>query len=131
MLLNIFIFISVLRVFSIIGKNSIYLMLESNSSVQNSYLSRATHRGKLSHIQGKQALTISFQDNYLDAYVRVIKETDPTKTSLVFSCGMGAVRTTYAMVAALLVRRKQIMALGYKDPFMVKGANTPSGFSTV
>lgn len=44
---------------------------------------------------------------------------------------MGAVRTTYAMVAALLVRRKQIMALGYKDPFMVKGANTPSGFSTV
>lgn len=55
MLLNILIFISVLIVFSIIGKNSIYLMLESNSSVQNSYLTRATHRGKLSHIQGKQS----------------------------------------------------------------------------
>lgn len=38
------------------------------------------------------------QDNYLDAYVRVIEGTDPFKTSLIFSCGMGAVRTTFAMV---------------------------------
>ncbi|KAI5118140.1 hypothetical protein M0805_001739 [Coniferiporia weirii] len=70
------------------------------------------------------------EDNYLDAYVRVIKETDPTKTSLVFSCGMGAVRTTFAMVAALLVRRKQVVARGLEDPFLTKGSSTTSGFST-
>ncbi|KAG6837385.1 hypothetical protein H0H93_010544 [Arthromyces matolae] len=56
-------------------------------------------------------------DNYLDAYLRVIRETDPLKTSLVFSCGMGAVRTTFAMVAASLVRRKQLIALGMHDPY--------------
>ncbi|KAJ2917438.1 hypothetical protein MD484_g2994, partial [Candolleomyces efflorescens] len=44
----------------------------------------------------------NIEDNYLDAYLDVIRSTDPTKTSLVFSCGMGAVRTTFAMVAASL-----------------------------
>src|SRR5688572_21367621 len=58
-----------------------------------------------------------FQDNYLDAYINVIQDTDPLKTSLVFSCGMGAVRTTYAMVAACIVRRKRVMELGWPDPF--------------
>lgn len=47
------------------------------------------------------------EDNYLDAYLRIIKSTTPSKTSLVFSCGMGAVRTTFAMVAALVVRKKK------------------------
>jgi len=72
------------------------------------------------------------QDNYLDAYVRVIKECDPLKTSLVFSCGMGAVRTTFAMVAALLVRRKQLLIRGLEDPFHMKStiSHTSSGFST-
>ncbi|KAF8199666.1 inositol hexakisphosphate-domain-containing protein [Pholiota molesta] len=60
------------------------------------------------------------EDNYLDAYLRVIRETDPTKTALVFSCGMGAVRTTFAMVAASLVRRKQIMNQGGPDPYAMK-----------
>ncbi|KAL5486072.1 hypothetical protein ACEPAI_7116 [Sanghuangporus weigelae] len=70
------------------------------------------------------------EDNYLDAYIRVIKQTDPIKASLVFSCGMGAVRTTFAMVAALLVRRKQITTRGLGDPFLSRGSNSPSGFST-
>ena len=52
------------------------------------------------------------EDNYLDAYLRLIKPTSPLKTSLVFSCGMGAVRTTFAMVGALVVRRKQLELLG-------------------
>ncbi|KZP23754.1 hypothetical protein FIBSPDRAFT_1042612 [Athelia psychrophila] len=47
------------------------------------------------------------EDNYLDAYLRIIKSTIPSKTSLVFSCGMGAVRTTFAMVTALVVRKKK------------------------
>lgn len=57
------------------------------------------------------------QDNYLDAYLRVIKNTDPVRSALVFSCGMGAVRTTFAMVAAVIVRRKMLLARGLEDPY--------------
>ncbi|KDQ57083.1 hypothetical protein JAAARDRAFT_194263 [Jaapia argillacea MUCL 33604] len=75
------------------------------------------------------------EDNYLDAYLRVIKNTDPLATALVFSCGMGAVRTTFAMVAASLVRRKQIIKSGMEDPYakrviglgMVPGGGLPLG----
>ncbi|KZT41862.1 hypothetical protein SISSUDRAFT_1069720 [Sistotremastrum suecicum HHB10207 ss-3] len=60
------------------------------------------------------------EDNYLDAYVRVLnseKASDVHSTSLVFNCGMGVVRTTFAMVAASLVRRKQLLIKGLADPF--------------
>ncbi|KDR78950.1 hypothetical protein GALMADRAFT_244621 [Galerina marginata CBS 339.88] len=70
------------------------------------------------------------EDNYLDAYLRVIRETDPTETALVFSCGMGAVRTTFAMVAASLVRRKQIMSRGGPDPYAIKSVNAPIPLSS-
>ncbi|CAK5269481.1 unnamed protein product [Mycena citricolor] len=49
--------------------------------------------------------------NYLDAYLRVIRTCDPRSTSLVFSCGMGAVRTTFAMVAAAVMRKRQLALL--------------------
>ncbi|KAJ7063606.1 inositol hexakisphosphate-domain-containing protein [Mycena amicta] len=66
------------------------------------------------------------EDNYLDAYLRVIRTTDPLRTALVFSCGMGAVRTTFAMVAACIVRRKQLIVRGLADPYAMKGtSNTP------
>lgn len=73
------------------------------------------------------------QDNYLDAYVNVIRNLDPLKTALVFSCGMGAVRTTFAMVAASIVRRKQLIARGLPDPYATKNGGIPSssGTSTV
>lgn len=61
------------------------------------------------------------EDNYLDAYLRLIKPTSPLKTSLVFSCGMGAVRTTFAMVGALVVRRKQLELLGASSNFSSPG----------
>ncbi|OJA21653.1 hypothetical protein AZE42_09324 [Rhizopogon vesiculosus] len=57
------------------------------------------------------------EDNYLDAYLRVIKNTDPVRSALVFSCGMGAVRTTFAMIAAVIVRRKMMLARGLEDPY--------------
>ncbi|KAG1852700.1 inositol hexakisphosphate-domain-containing protein [Suillus subluteus] len=57
------------------------------------------------------------EDNYLDAYLRVIKNTDPVRSALVFSCGMSAVRTTFAMVAAVIVRRKMLLARGSEDPY--------------
>ncbi|KAF7336949.1 hypothetical protein MVEN_02131300 [Mycena venus] len=67
------------------------------------------------------------EDNYLDAYLRVIRATDPLSTALVFCCGMGAVRTTFAMVAASIVRRKQLIVRGLPDPYAMKhnGLTTP------
>jgi hypothetical protein len=80
------------------------------------------------------------EDNYLDAYVRVIRNLDPLRSALVFTCGMGAVRTTFAMVAATIVRRKQLISRGVPDPYAPKhtngtnparpnssGAGTPAG----
>nr|KIR85732.1 hypothetical protein I308_03840 [Cryptococcus tetragattii IND107] len=67
------------------------------------------------------------EHNYLDAYVSVLKNADPQTTALVFNCGMGVVRTTFAMCAAMLVRRKQLLLLGLEDPF---ASVTSSGFTT-
>jgi hypothetical protein len=73
----------------------------------------------------------------VDAYLQVINNADPLRTSLVFSCGMGAVRTTFAMTAACLVRRRQLMLRGLPDPYANKLLNTPhasspaSGVNTV
>jgi hypothetical protein len=46
-----------------------------------------------------------------------LKNASPLTTPIVFNCGMGAVRTTYAMVAACIVRRKQCIQLGLNDPY--------------
>ncbi|KAL4066939.1 inositol hexakisphosphate-domain-containing protein [Scleroderma yunnanense] len=79
------------------------------------------------------------EDNYLDAYLHVIKNTDPLRSALVFSCGMGAVRTTFAMVAALIVRRNMIIRRGFDDPYANKSflslihsnaSNGTSGYNT-
>ncbi|KAF8176691.1 inositol hexakisphosphate-domain-containing protein [Mycena galopus ATCC 62051] len=72
------------------------------------------------------------EDNYLDAYLRVIRATDPLRTALVFCCGMGAVRTTFAMVAASIVRRKQLIVRGLPDPYATKqnGPATPVRIGT-
>ena len=71
------------------------------------------------------------QDNYLDAYARIIRNTDPLRTALVFNCGMGAVRTTFSMVAACILRRKQLIERGFEDPFIGKTGSQRSGVSTV
>ncbi|KAI0330242.1 hypothetical protein GY45DRAFT_1323965 [Cubamyces sp. BRFM 1775] len=70
------------------------------------------------------------EDNYLDAYLRVIKDKDPLSTCLVFNCGMGAVRTTFAMVAACIVRRKQLLDRGLQDPYAARSVGSTSGLST-
>ena len=58
-----------------------------------------------------------------------MKRVDPLRTPIVFNCGMGAVRTTYAMVAACLIRRKQYMSLGMRDPFVRRGKTPPSSLA--
>ncbi|OCF37043.1 hypothetical protein I316_00947 [Kwoniella heveanensis BCC8398] len=64
---------------------------------------------------------------YLDAYTSVLKDADPQTTALVFNCGMGVVRTTFAMCAAMLVRRKQLLLQNMEDPFY---SATSSGVAT-
>jgi len=54
-----------------------------------------------------------------------MKRVDPLRTPIVFNCGMGAVRTTYAMVAACLIRRRQYISLGMRDPFLKQGKSPP------
>lgn len=66
------------------------------------------------------------EDNYLDAYLQVLKTVSPVTTPIVFHCGMGAVRTTYAMTAACIVRRKQCIDLGLGDPFAGLRSSYPS-----
>ena len=44
---------------------------------------------------------------------------------------MGAVRTTFSMVAACILRRKQVIERGLQDPFMIRTGSQRSGVSTV
>ncbi len=66
------------------------------------------------------------EDNYLDAYIKILRAHDPLTTALVFNDGMGAVRATFAMCAAAIVRRKQFLDLELDEPFStVTGTSTP------
>ena len=72
------------------------------------------------------------EHNYLDAYTQVIKEVDPRRTCFVANCGAGVSRTTFAMIAAVIVRRRQLMLLTQQDPFdespeRSSPSSTPSG----
>lgn len=55
-------------------------------------------------------------DGYLDTYTSLLASI-PTSTSLVFNCGAGVVRSTFAMSVALIVRRKQLLDQGHADPY--------------
>ncbi|KAJ8323879.1 hypothetical protein O5D80_007110 [Batrachochytrium dendrobatidis] len=56
-------------------------------------------------------------DRYIDEYVRVIRNTHINE-NLVFNCGMGVGRTTFAMVLAMLLRRGQAITETSVDPFV-------------
>ncbi|KAE8220931.1 hypothetical protein CF326_g8662, partial [Tilletia indica] len=58
----------------------------------------------------------AIENNYLDAYTEVLRGCDPLTTSVVANCGVGYVRTTFAMCAAVIVRRRQMMLKGKSDP---------------
>ncbi|ORX60585.1 hypothetical protein DM01DRAFT_1332719 [Hesseltinella vesiculosa] len=60
------------------------------------------------------------EDNYFDEYVRVIRDLSPTEP-LIFSCGMGNVRTTVGIIIAQLIRRTQLLERNLPDPFMIQG----------
>lgn len=66
------------------------------------------------------------ENNYLDAYTRILRTLDPTKTCVVANCGAGVTRTTFAMVAAQIVRRRQLMLKGQSDPFQLQSDGSPS-----
>ncbi|KAK0535009.1 hypothetical protein OC835_002504 [Tilletia horrida] len=58
----------------------------------------------------------AIENNYLDAYTELLRHCDPLTTSVVANCGVGYVRTTFAMCAAMIVRRRQMMLRGAPDP---------------
>ncbi|TPX31687.1 hypothetical protein SmJEL517_g05062 [Synchytrium microbalum] len=66
------------------------------------------------------------EDRYLDEYVNAIKNSK-TSEALVFNCGMGVGRTTFAMVMATLVRRGQHLAEGKEDPVPIGGVTLKGG----
>lgn len=57
-------------------------------------------------------------DKYLDEYVSIIRKS-LASDALVFNCGLGVGRTTFALVAALLIRRAQLINSGHDDPYSV------------
>ena len=59
------------------------------------------------------------EQGYLDIYTSILSSV-PTSSSLVFNCGLGVVRTTFAMSVALIVRRKQLMDEGREDPYGIE-----------
>ncbi|GAA6056946.1 hypothetical protein JCM3770_007157 [Rhodotorula araucariae] len=62
------------------------------------------------------------QDGYLDEYADRIRAL-PTRTALVFNCGAGVVRSTFAMSVAVLVRRRMLVEHGRTDPYAVAAAD--------
>ncbi|KAG8928388.1 hypothetical protein FRC01_006011 [Tulasnella sp. 417] len=75
------------------------------------------------------------ENNYLDAFLDVIKGTDPFETPLVFSCGAGIVRTSFAMVGACIIRRRQLVLMGEPDPYAImkisSGISSPKAVATL
>jgi hypothetical protein len=65
------------------------------------------------------------EDHYLDDYVETIKASSP-EDPLVFNCGMGVGRTTFAMVVAMILRRAQILHSGLPDPFNISSLSSSS-----
>lgn len=79
------------------------------ASVQNEGFHVQYHRLPIARDQ-------PLEHNYLDAYTQVIKETDPQHTAFVANCGAGVFRTTFAMIAAVIVRRRQLIIATGRDP---------------
>ena len=94
---------------------------------------RFTSAPNLVDIARKQrAWRIVFLISFFKENMCLIRTVDPVTTSLVFNCGAGVVRTTYAMVAASILRRKQHMLQGLTDPYLDSPERRPSsGTSTV
>ncbi|ORY84702.1 inositol hexakisphosphate-domain-containing protein [Leucosporidium creatinivorum] len=99
-----------------------------------SSLTSAPHSFNVTYHRTPVTRDQSPEDRYLDTYTTLLS-TIPTSSSLVFNCGIGVVRTTFAMSAALVVRRKQVMSAdaeggGGRDPFGLvkrKGAEMEGG----
>ncbi|MBW0461895.1 hypothetical protein O181_001610 [Austropuccinia psidii MF-1] len=65
------------------------------------------------------------EDSYLDRYVAIIGNI-PTSTSLIFNCGMGTVRTTFAIAAAIIMRRRQVIKEGGNDLLRLESGKLPN-----
>lgn len=104
-----------------VDKGSVSTLRESFTRLESDGWKVSYHRTPISSNR-------PIEDNYLDAYVSILKQVDPLNTCLVFNDGIGAVRATYAMIAALIVRRKQFLLRDLDEPFsrQVSGRSTPA-----
>lgn len=65
------------------------------------------------------------EDRYLEEYLEIVKNVG-LQEALVFNCGMGVGRTTFGMVAALLIRRAQMIKENLQDPFAIDNGGAGS-----
>lgn len=65
-------------------------------------------------------------DAFIDEYVRVFEEMPPNNHSIIFSCGIGIGRTTFAMVIGMILRRTLVQSAKGIDPFdLPNNQNSP------
>lgn len=65
------------------------------------------------------------EDRYIDEFLHKIGKRS-VRCPLVFNCGMGLGRTTFSMVMAMLIRRKQMLLTKDADPFNIKSGSNPT-----
>ena len=92
-----------------VSTDTVRTVRELWTEVANSGFALEYHRVPISRDQAPE-------QGYLDVYTTILASV-PTSSSLVFNCGLGVVRTSFAMTAALIVRRKQLTEEGREDPY--------------
>ena len=95
-----------------VSTNAVRTVRELWTEVATDFKNLTYHRVPISKDQAPE-------QGYLDSYTSILASV-PTSSSLVFNCGLGVVRTTFAMSTALIVRRKQLIDEGREDPYGIE-----------
>ena len=95
-----------------VSTNAVRTVRELWNEVASEFSNLSYHRVPISKDQAPE-------QGYLDSYTSILASV-PTSSSLVFNCGLGVVRTTFAMSTALIVRRKQLIDEGREDPYGIE-----------
>ena len=68
-------------------------------------------------------------DAFIDEYVKIFESMPAKNHSVVFSCGIGVGRTTFAMVLGMILRRSLILDSEGTDPFDLTGSPNIGGIN--